>query len=252
MNDYIYGDARRLFLNTELGCRSGCSYCYLPQVGLKINAESSDIKRASAGQILDAIKSDPRFVAGKNGTLLSVGCFSECWDTEVRSNSISLINGLLEFENPIQLATKREIKLKDFEKIKISPARAGQLGVFVSSATISNWSTFERGTTSPSKRFNSFECCVKLGINGFLYIKPVIPGVTILDVHLYGELIGRYGVPVVVGDAFIPAPLDGNSPVSKRLMVTSHPDVGYIRAELKNFGNVFVTSDEAMNSMRSI
>lgn len=252
MNDYIYGDARRLFLNTELGCRSGCSYCYLPQVGLKINAESSDIKRASAGQILDAIKGDPRFVAGKNGTLLSVGCFSECWDAEARSNSISLINGLLEFENPIQMATKREIKLKDFEKIKISTARAGQLGVFVSSATISNWNTFERGTTSPSKRFNGFEFFAKFGVNGFLYIKPVIPGVTIQDIQLYGELIERYGVPVVVGDAFIPASIDGNSPISKRLMVASHPDVDYIRAELKNFGNVFVTSDEAMNSLRSI
>jgi DNA repair photolyase len=252
MNDYIYGDARRLFLNTELGCRSGCSYCYLPQVGLKINAESSDIKRASAGQILDAIKSDPRFVGGKNGTLLSVGCFSECWDTEARSNSIELINGLLEFGNSIQMATKREIKLIDFEKINISVARAGQLGVFVSSATISQWSTFERGTTSPNIRFNSFECCAKLGINCFLYIKPAIPGVTILDTQLYGGLMRKYDVPAVVGDAFIPASVDGNSPISKRLMVAPHADVDYMRAELKNFGNVFATSDEAMNSMRSI
>jgi DNA repair photolyase len=252
MNDYIYGDAKRLFLNTELGCRSGCSYCYLPQVGLKINAESSDIKRASAGQILGAVKSDPRFVAGRNGTLLSVGCFSECWDTEARSNSVSLINGLLEFDNSVQMATKREIRLKDFEEINISAAQAGQLGVFVSSATISNWRTFERGTTSPSKRFNSFEFFAELRVAGFLYIKPVIPGVTIQDIRLYGELIERFGVPVVVGDAFIPAPVDGNSPVSKRLMVASHPDVDSIRAELKNFGNVFATSDEAMNSMRSI
>lgn len=252
MRDYIYGDARRLFINTELGCRSGCSYCYLPQIGLKINAEISDIKRASAGQILDALKIDPRFVAGKGGTLISVGCFSECWDAEARSSSIGLINGLLEFENSIQMATKREIKIKDLEKINISATRVGQFGVFVSSATISNWSTFERGTTSPEKRFNSFECCAKLGVRSFLYIKPVIPGVTILDAQLYGQLMERHGVPVVVGDAFIPAALDGDSPISKRLMVSSHPDVDYLRAELKNFGNVFSNSDEAMKSMRSI
>jgi DNA repair photolyase len=248
-NPYIYGDAHRIFINTELGCSSSCSYCYLPSVGLKINAKKSDVKRISIKELLGEIFKDDRIIKGKNGTLLSIGCFSECWDSRNRQDTIELINSLIPLGNPIQLASKRELRAEDLSCINISCNYRKQLGVFVSSATISRWKEYEKGTSPPSARFKTFENCISIGISSFLYIKPTIPGVTNIDASHYGRLMTKYNISAVVGDAFIRAEENGNSPISGLLKIAPDVAVDHLRQELKKYGSVFKTSDEAMATL---
>ncbi len=106
MNDlYLYGNNERLFLNTNLGCLSNCSFCYLPD--LSINKNGYNNQKNLIENLINRLKNNPNFIRGKNGTILSIGCYSECWDTNNKLNTIKLINDLLEFNNPIQLSTKR-------------------------------------------------------------------------------------------------------------------------------------------------
>lgn len=105
--------------------------------------------------------------------------------------------------NQIQLATKKEISLDEAKEFESLIQYLGQLVVFVSSATISKWDTIEKGTDSPSKRFNTFEISKELNIPTALYMKPVLKGITKQDIELYKEVIQKYGVrDVVVGSIF--------------------------------------------------
>lgn len=243
-NLFISGDRSRLFLNLELGCNSSCSYCYLPPEGLQLGKRPVSSLARSPEELLHQLQADGRFVSGRDGTILSIGCFSECWDSATRPRTIRLIQGLLAFDNWIQFATKREIRQVDLLSIIKSPDWRMQAVAYISSATISQWAKFERGTTPPERRFRSFSACKASGVRSCLYVKPVLPGVTILDVDLYGSLMRTHRMDVVVGDLFIPGAPQGeaSSPISLHLRVSEHADASLIRATLAESGRVFGNS----------
>ena len=105
--------------------------------------------------------------------------------------------------NQVQLSTKKEISVEEVEAFVSLIKYLGQLVVFVSSATISKWDTIEKGTDSPSKRFNTFKISKELNIPTALYMKPVLKGITKQDIELYKDIIRKYGIrDVVVGSIF--------------------------------------------------
>lgn len=75
---YLYAsDEKRLFINTSLGCSSGCRFCYLSKLGF------SNIKSKSWEEVLELLnKFDYRYT---KDTLITIGCFSECFD-EINKN----------------------------------------------------------------------------------------------------------------------------------------------------------------------
>jgi DNA repair photolyase len=244
--DFIHGTAERLFLNTDLGCASSCAYCYLPTIGLPVGRRISG-RRTTAGGILGSLTSDSRFRAGPDGTVLSIGCFSECWDTRNRAETLNLVSRLLPLGNQIQLATKRQIKAGELDSILQDHRGKKSLTIYISSSTISRWHEFERGTTRPEQRFLGFETCRTAGLRAFLYIKPVLTGVTILDVPEYGRIMNRYGVAAVVGERFESQSLGATSSISSRLRVTLDPEVTKVRSALAAYGRTFGNSTEPLN-----
>lgn len=243
---FIGGDASRLFLNLELGCNSSCSYCYLPSEGIPLGTRPQQSSTRSPEELLDQLRSDSRFMPGRDGTVLSIGCFSECWDSKTRPKTIQLIKALLPFDNWIQFATKREINQHDLRSIVSNSSWREQAVAYVSSATIRQWKKFERGTTRPERRFRSFSACRASGVRTCLYVKPVIPDVTVHDADLYGSLMQSQGVDVVVGDLFVPglASDAALSPISGLLHVAQHPDATLLRRTFSKFGRVFESSTQ--------
>lgn len=135
--------------------------------------------------------------------MITLGCFSECWDNNNKSETIKLIQYFLERENQIQLSTKKEITIEEMKQFKNFIQYLGQLIIFVSSATVSQWNTIEKGTDEPNKRFNTFEISKKLDIPTVLYMKPILERITIKDINLYKEIISKYNIKdIVVGSIF--------------------------------------------------
>jgi len=99
MIKYVFGDSYRIFVNTSMGCTGGCKYCYLPKLGINHNMFS--ISASEAIKLIE--ESDVRY--GKNGSIISFGCYSECWDSNNRSKTIELIK---------QLALKNQIASQAF------------------------------------------------------------------------------------------------------------------------------------------
>ena len=243
-DNFLSGDSSRLFLNLELGCSSSCSYCYLPSEGMQLGGKLPLESSRTPAELLSQLQSDERFRPGRDGTILSIGCFSECWGPTTKARTAQLIQGLLAHDNWIQFATKREIHQSDLAMITRSPDWKGQVVAYISSASISQWNTLERGTTRPARRFKSFGACRDSGVHSCLYIKPVLPSVTIRDMDLYGEVMVRHDVDAVVGDLFVPGVASGEiaSPISKFLHIAEHNDATRLRTGLATRGRVFENS----------
>lgn len=196
---YLYSkDKKRIFINTCLGCTGECSYCYLGKMGYDNRKIISEIKKAE--DLIDEIE---RKELISRDTLITLGCFSECWDDNNKPQTIKLIEYFLKRGNQIQLSTKKKITVEEMNEISEMVQYLGQLVIFVSSATISKWSEFEKGTDEPNKRFETFGISTKLPIPTVLYMKPILKGITKQDIELYKQVIQKYGIKdVVVGSIF--------------------------------------------------
>jgi DNA repair photolyase len=243
---HVFGTSARLFLNTELGCASSCAYCYLPAEGLGIGRTPESARRLPAESILEMVERDPRVRKGEGGTVFSIGCFSECWDRRSRPQTIELVLGLLASGNPIQIATKRMMSRRDLEVLVGAPEWKNQVVVYVSSAVIGRWQEFEKGTTQPKRRFSTFAACREVGIRAFLYVKPVLPGITTTDVDQFGAVMRQYSVSAVVGDRFEERADGRASPISARLKIDEHADVKRTRVALLSYGKVYADSLDAL------
>lgn len=145
---YLFStEKERLFINTSLGCTANCAYCYLPT--LKYSKGKKLDNYVTAEKILKDLGNYKELEFGRDGTLISFGCYSECWDERNKKETIKLIKYFLEKGNKIQLSTKKYIDYKELTDIRKLIKFYGQLTIFISSATISYSDVLENNTTPP-------------------------------------------------------------------------------------------------------
>lgn len=247
---YLYAkNSDRIFINTCLGCNGNCSYCYLPSLGY--NNKSNNLPVREASQIIKDIEESGINIDEK--TLITLGCFSECWDEKNRPQTIELIRYFLQKGNQIQLSTKKQVNVEDVKQFQDLIKYMGQLVIFVSSASISQWEQMEKNTDTPTKRFKTFEVSKKLNIPTVLYMKPILQGITIQDIELYQEVIKRYGIKnVVVGSIFKEKESEETVHFSNRNKLFYNPvsDELEIKRKLMGMCNVYSRSSEVMAKYR--
>lgn len=247
---YLYAkNNERIFINTCLGCNGACSYCYLSHFGYNNKSNNSPVREAS--QIIKDIAESGINIDEK--TLITFGCFSECWDEKNRPQTIELIRYFLQKGNQIQLSTKKQVTVEDVKQFQDLIKYMGQLVIFVSSASISQWEHIERNTDAPEKRFKTFEVSKKLNIPTVLYMKPILQGITIQDIELYQEVIKRYEIKdVVVGsilkEKVSEEPLHFSS--KNKLFYNPVSDELEIKRKLMGMCNVYSRSSEVMTKYR--
>jgi len=85
----------------------------------------------------------------------------------------------------------------------------------------------------------------------FLYIKPVIPGVTIESLQEYVGIVKKYNVPVVVGDRFEADENDTPSQISKKLFLVETNEAELMREAFRMNADVYSSSIDAVEKLRS-
>ena len=247
MASFVYGDSYRIFINTTIGCEGGCQYCYLSKLGV-----SSGQPEKNAEEVLALLNQMKEYQPGKTGTILSLGCYSECWDAKNKKKTIELIRQLAKNENYIQLATKKEITFEELLEINSLATFQNQIGIYLSVPTISESRILEPRTDDVELRLSPLKHAHKLeNIYFVLYIKPVIPHITKRDAVLYQRLMERYQVPAIIGPML---DLKGNDESvlvgEDNLAEQESEDLGFLKNHLSKSGKTYRHSTEVIDELQ--
>ncbi len=251
-NGYLFAkDNKRLFINTSLGCSGECVYCYLPKLGY--GNKDNNYKTISSNDIISMIEKNNLNLT--KDTLITLGCFSECWDDYNKKETIKIIEYFLKKGNQIQLSTKKKITSKELDILVPYIEYYGQLIIFVSSATISKHSTIEINTESIDERFKTFEICKSLNIPVVLYMKPILENITVKDLDLYKNYIKYYNIrDIVVGSIFTNNTTNETVHFSNKneLFYNSVKDEDIIISQLSKICNVYRRSTDVTNYYKNL
>lgn len=242
VNNFVYGDTNRIFVNTDMGCNADCKYCYLSSLEI-VHGE----RKISASKAIELVQNLEYYVPGEKGSIISIGCYSECMDKTNIADTIALVKHFVEKGNFVQLATKKRIERSFFnEIIKYNNVRK-YLWIYVSMPVIKNYNLVERGTDSPQERVINFELCKEYDIHSALYIKPYLAGITNQNIVQYCELVYKYNIPVVVGEMLSIEPTSKEVLVGERRLY-EHPagDIDKFIAQLREKTKVYLHSVECV------
>lgn len=179
-----------------LYCNSMCTYCYLNSISF---SKKNFIK--SADDILFDIKKNNLLIT--KDTIITFGCFSECFDDCVKLETIKLVKFFLKNGNQVQISSKKKLFSEDFFEISKYISYYGQLVFFISCACITDNQKIEVNTSNIEDRFQNFLILKKFNICSCLYIKPVLKNITFNDTDLFLKYISKYDIKnVVVGSIF--------------------------------------------------
>lgn len=247
--EFVYGSTKRIFVNTSIGCMASCQYCYLPS--LKNNKNVDNI---SSDKAIKLVEEKPYFVTGENGTIISIGCYSECLDKDNILNTKSLLKHFTPKGNYIQLATKQLVTKELLATIVSNRVFNQQVIIYVSMPTISHILSIEKRTAPFEIRMNNIKECVSNDICVVLYIKPYLHNLTSEDVDKYLDIIDRYNIPVVIGSYLSVQNTSTMADVGEQKLYEMELDEEYdnFLMKFKNIQNVYYHSIEVINYFRKL
>ena len=237
----IYGTSERIFVNTAIGCNACCKYCYMPKLGHKKKE-----KTISDEMAVQQVLSMTCFSPGKNGTVLSLGCYSECLDLQNMKETETVVQGLLPLGNRIQLATKQIVTEHFLEIIKRYQMYDEQMHIYISMPTISLIEQLESGTALANQRITNIENCIRHNIPVVLYIKPFLENITESDLEKYIKIVRKYRIPAVVGGYLYTEPNGKLADVGNGRLYEGNLEFGRIKFinELRKHTQVYEHSTE--------
>lgn len=172
-----------LTVHTATGCRFNCLYCYIYDMGFAGRPRPYPL---SGLQISYSISINPSVAIGVGGTPLAFGAVTEPFMDESRRRTIEYFNSISCYlGNPIQFSTKAFIDRSLADEIRKSVSDVSGLVTIV---TTSLHALLELNAPSPGERFMSIENLSRAGIHAVLFLRPILPGITMGEIE---EIISR-------------------------------------------------------------
>ena len=214
----------RVFFNLANGCNKYCQYCYIPEMGYDCKILFSDL---SGEDVIAIIEKNPNIKKGKRGDLFSIAPHAEPFLDEIIDKTFDWVGCVSQSMNPIQIATKSELTEEICYKLANVRRYKEQITLFISTSTITYSNIIEPNVTKLDKRLKSLELLDKYEIPYFLYIKPILPNITIQDKMLYANLMKKYKIKQCVVGVYY-----SNEKIDKKLNVNSK-EINYETLNLK-------------------
>ncbi|HXZ24226.1 MAG TPA: radical SAM protein [Methanomassiliicoccales archaeon] len=181
-------------LNPYQGCAHNCVYCYAPFVLGIERGRWSDV-----GAKLDL----PRLLASelvRNGGTIGLGTVTDPYQPV--EERLALTRRCLEVmvakRVKCSLLTKSDLVVRDVDLIKHLPG--AEVGVTITTLDRDEALNFEPLAPSPSRRMEAVRRLVDEGIDAYVLVGPVIPGVTDSGAEQLAEAISATGAKRVMTD----------------------------------------------------
>ncbi len=176
-----------LTIHPVIGCPFDCSYCYIRDMDIGFEPKIAEI---NGNELVKEIIRNPFFVRGKMGVFLAIGSLSEpLLPGRVLKKTIDFILSLKTLGNPIQISTKC--------LIPENPAFRG-INVLVTVVTLEKYKQIEKGAPSPLERMESAKIAFSIEAIPTLFVRPIIPGVTDIEMEEILDEAKRAGFRSVV------------------------------------------------------
>lgn len=179
-----------------LGCPYQCKYCYIYDMGFSVSVSPYPL---TGLQLVYSLLSNECFVPGTRGTYLAIGSVTEPLHPIVKSRTFEYIEAIYNYlSNPVQFSTKSYISSKDAEKLaELSGQRISPL---VTVATLEAHKELEPYAPPVERRLEAIRNLREAGLQPFLFLRPIIPGITEREYREIVDLAVEYGaVGVVAG-----------------------------------------------------
>lgn len=202
----------RIFIDiTEGGCPCACRYCFVKPGQERLLADEE------IASLPARLAAHPEYAPGPGGTLLTFGANCDLFrTTELAEGFIRALGQVARLGNPIQLSTKQYVRGAWASRIASLREYTRQIVLFISCATISRASVYERGTAPPQERFDSFSTLLDYGIPSCLLIKPFLPGITDRDAQSFIDTIrAKKPDAVCVGTFYVDEPILNRTKVDR-------------------------------------
>jgi DNA repair photolyase len=183
-------------VHTAIGCVYQCRYCYIYDMGFKIEVKPYPLRGL---QLAYALLSNKYFIPGSRGTYLAIGSISEPFHPAVVNKTLEYIEVFYRYlNNPVQFSTKAYLSSQVCERLaNISSKKISPLVTIVS---LSESASLEPYAPNPEKRFETIRNLREAGLKPFLFLRPVIPGLTEKEYEEIIDLAVEHGaIGVVAG-----------------------------------------------------
>jgi len=264
-NKYLkWSDAAdRVVVSSSLSCPAPCAFCYVPSVKEGFEREQED-KRVFGELLAHVVCSDDQFKRGMSGTIIFCGGLTDPFHPKNCDVTFDFLETVrkLDCSNQIHVATKYGIPERYRERMR------SLSGVLINYSISGLDQNIEFSVGKISERFLEAKSLIAEGRDVALYLRPVIPGVTLTDLEEIIEKSRDAGIRhVTVGGLYVDDKIverfEGrgvNLPkrkgsVDPRRMILDHPggslrkfnqdDVAEVRRRLEQAGfEVFNSSFE--------
>lgn len=179
------------------GCSNSCLYCYIQDMGFSFRRVNE--YPLNGLEVSTALIYNDFFVPTIHGTYIAIGSVCEPFlNRRISSKTVDYIYNFAKYlGNPTQFSTKMHIsediisKMKEYRKI-LSP--------LITIVTFKWSSILEPRANPPETRLETIKNLSKNGFKVFLFLRPLIPGVTDVEAEDIMKEVKRNGcVGVVIG-----------------------------------------------------
>ncbi len=181
-----------LTVHPSIGCPYKCFYCYLPELGVGWTPRVSEL---SGEGLVEMVLANRYFVKGRNGTFLAFGSLGEPFlPGQVADKTLELISAVKTgLGNPIQVSTKAVVPK--------SSVLSG-ISILITVVTLKRWEEIEPYSTPPEVRLENFGRVYSIGGVPALFVRPIIPGITDVEIYDILRAAARHGCRYAVFGGF--------------------------------------------------
>jgi len=183
-------------VHTAIGCIYQCKYCYIYDMGFKREVKPYPL---TGLQLVYALLSNKYFIPGLRGTYLAIGSISEPFHPLIVDKTLEYVECFYRYlNNPVQFSTKAYINKQ--VAVKLANLSSKRISPLVTIVTLSESRNLEPYAPSPEKRFESIRNMRETGLKPFLFLRPIIPGLTEREYKEIIDLAAEYGaIGVIAG-----------------------------------------------------
>ncbi|MFX0115852.1 MAG: radical SAM protein [Candidatus Hodarchaeota archaeon] len=157
-------------VHPAIGCSSSCLYCYVPSHRVRVTP-------LSGKEMAYSLLLSPFFFPGQHGTFLALGSITDPFLPNVRERTFEIIKEIqVQLGNPLQIATKQILPISAFKDL--ANEFFSRMCLLVSLSSLESAKELEPHNAPAEDRLEFINAIRRAGGSPFIFLRPIIPGVT--------------------------------------------------------------------------